>query len=95
MAPYTTVLPKPLALKVTWTVPAEEYRVAWRVEKSEVNFTKYTKIKATCSESSPCSYEITGLTTEPYEVQLNTYHTVEGKKKLEKTRTSNENRPEP
>jgi alpha-tubulin suppressor-like RCC1 family protein len=90
-----SVTPESFALKVTWTVSAEEYRVAWRVEQSEVDFGKYTKIKGmTCSASSPCTYEITGLMTEPYEVQLNTYQIVEGKSQLQKTRVSDHNQPE-
>lgn len=71
--------------KATWTLPAEEYRLAYRLkepgEEAEA-WTFVASFKETCSATKPCSHVIGSLSPGRYQVKLNTFDFVEGKRKL-------------
>ncbi len=97
-APLFSVVPAKHHLKVVWRFTAETVEIGWRVAKSEVNFTKIEKFSGpTCTAEAPCTHEIAEeLSPEhTYEVKLDSWHVVSGKKVLESRRISSENQPEP
>jgi alpha-tubulin suppressor-like RCC1 family protein len=75
-AEHMSLTPEVDALKVTWTVSAEEFHIDYRLKvKPEGEEIRFSSPKKTCSAEAPCTETITGLEAgKEYEVHLNTFN---------------------
>jgi alpha-tubulin suppressor-like RCC1 family protein len=72
--PEFSVTPQPGALKVTWTINAEEYHLRVRTPPKSGKWTPSVKKPGPCTAEKPCSYVFEGLSKVLYEVQFTTYN---------------------
>jgi alpha-tubulin suppressor-like RCC1 family protein len=89
-APLFSLIPEKDALELIWTVPGEEFRIGWRVKKSEIGFRNGVVVTQACSAATPCSFQISGLTPEPYEVMVRPEHLENGRRKLKASRVGSD-----
>jgi alpha-tubulin suppressor-like RCC1 family protein len=88
--PLLRLVPEKDALEVIWTVPGEEFRIGWRIRKSEVGFPTGIIVSRACDTEVPCSFQIKDLNPEPYEVMVRPDHIEGGRRKLKASRVGAE-----
>jgi alpha-tubulin suppressor-like RCC1 family protein len=68
--PEFAVQSEPGALKVTWTINAEEFHVRWQTPPKTGHWSPVVEISGPCSAEKVCSVTATGLAKALYDVQL-------------------------
>jgi hypothetical protein len=68
--PEFAVRPEPGALRVSWTINADEFHLRWRTPPKSGHWSPIVESNGPCSPEKVCSYVATGLSKALYAVAL-------------------------